>query len=81
MASERLRSQRQREVNIGDASTACSSVVFTVLGCNRRAAEDEREAVLRAERQYDGVVVGRRLQLEVEGHAEPLSQSEPEAPG
>ena len=39
MASDRLRSHLQREVNIGDASTACSSVVFTVFGCRRRAAE------------------------------------------
>ena len=40
MASERLRSQRQREANIGDASTACSSVASTVLGCRSRTADE-----------------------------------------
>ncbi len=38
----------------------------------------EREAVLGPERQDHGVVVGRRLQLEVEGHAEPLAQGQAE---
>ena len=80
MASDRLRSHRQREVNMGDASTACSSVVFTVLGCKRRAAEFKRETVLRAERQYDRVVIGRRLQFEIESHAEPFAQRQPERP-
>ena len=50
-----------------------------------RAARDvaghlvEREAVVRPERQHDGVVGGRRLELEVERAAELLAQGQPEA--
>ena len=40
----------------------------------------QREAVVRAERQHDGVVAGGRLQLEVEGAAELLAQRQPERP-
>ena len=40
----------------------------------------QREAVVRPERQHDRVVVGRRLQLEVERHAEPLAQRQAERP-
>ena len=80
MASERLRSQRQRDVNIGEASTACSSVVSDGVGVQEASRRRERETVLRAERQYDGVVAGSRLELEIEGHAEPLAQREPESP-
>ena len=40
----------------------------------------EREAVLGAEREHHGVVVGRRLQLEVERDAEPLAQGQSEGP-
>ena len=81
MASERLRSQRQREANIGEASTACSSVASTVLGCRSRDGRRERETVLRAERQYDGVVAGRGLELEIEGNAEPFAQRRARRPG
>ena len=38
----------------------------------------QREAVVGTEREHDGVVAGRRLQLEVEGAAELLAQREPE---
>src|SRR5579875_260637 len=38
----------------------------------------ERETVLRAERQYDGVVICGCLELEVEGHAKTLAKSQPE---
>ncbi len=40
----------------------------------------QREAVLWAEGEDDGVVVGRRLQLEIEGDTEPLAQGQPEGP-
>ena len=40
----------------------------------------QREAVVRAERQHHGVVVRRRLQLEVERHAEPLAQGQAQRP-
>ncbi len=40
----------------------------------------EGEAVLGSEGEHDGVVVGGRLQLEVEGGAEALAQRQPEAP-
>ena len=40
----------------------------------------QREAVLGAEGEDDGVVVRRCLQLEVERHAEPLPQRQPERP-
>ena len=40
----------------------------------------EREAVLGAEREHDGVVVGGGLELEVEGDAEPLAQRQAERP-
>ena len=80
MASERLRSQRQREVNMGDASTACSRVALYGVGVQQAGSRRQRETVLRAERQDDGVVVGGRLQLEVEGDAEPFAQSEAESP-
>src|SRR5690606_21288390 len=39
----------------------------------------ERKTMLRSEREHDGVVVGRRLQLEIERATEPLSEQEPEA--
>src|SRR5262249_57275844 len=39
----------------------------------------QREAVLGAQRQQDGVVTGRSLQLEVEGNAESLAEGEPES--
>ena len=50
---------------------------------DRRAADVarhllEREAVVRPEREHDGVVAGRGLQLEVERAAELLAQREPE---
>ena len=40
----------------------------------------EREAVLGSEREDDRVVVRRRLQLEVEGDAEPLAQRQTQRP-
>ena len=40
----------------------------------------QREAVVRAQREDDRVVVGGRLELEVEGDAEPLAQRQPERP-
>ena len=36
--------------------------------------------MLRAERQDDGVVAGGRLELEIEGDAEPFPQGKPESP-
>ena len=36
--------------------------------------------MLRAQRQYDGVVTGRSLKLEIERNAEPFAQGEPEGP-
>ena len=53
----------------------------------RRCAREHRldpgegEAVLRPEREHDGVVVGRRLELEVERDAEALAQRQADAPG
>jgi hypothetical protein len=38
----------------------------------------QRKAVLWTERQQDGVVAGRGLELEVEGHAEALAQGQPQ---
>ena len=43
-----------------------------------RGHPGQREAVLWAEREHHGVVVGGRLELEIEGDAEPFAQSQPE---
>ena len=50
-------------------------------GARREEVEHglERKAVLRTERQEDAFVGGRRLQLEVEGPAEPLAQRQTES--
>ncbi len=78
--SERCAFQRQRVSNIGAARTAC--IEHLARGRGMQVVEHllELEAVLRAERQHDGLLVGRRLQLESETHAEPLAQREPPRP-
>ena len=80
--SDRLRFHRQRLWNIGDGGDGppARAPPRTVLECRKRGTSAEREAVVRPERQHDGVVVGRRLQLEVERHAEPLAQRQAERP-
>ena len=60
------------------SSTACASV-----SARRPRREEarhvlEREAVLRAEREHDGVVAGRGLQLEVEATQKRLRSARPE---
>ena len=74
----RLRFQRQRAPSMGWGSTAWvrTSAAFALR--QHRLHAGEREAVLGPEREHDGVVVGRRLQLEVERDAEPLAQRQPE---
>ena len=60
------RFQRQRAVNIGVSSTACSSVPRREPLPQHARKALERKAVLRPQREHHRVVVGRRLQLEVE---------------
>ena len=73
-ASEIVVFQRQRVANTGASRNAWTRISRT----DRRMqiAEDvgQRERVLRAERQHQRVLGGRRLQLEVELPAEPLAQ-------
>ena len=78
-SSERCTFQRQRVSNIGAASSAWTSTSRAVVGL--QVVEDvlEREAVLRAEREHDRLLVGRGLQLEAEADAEALAQRQ--APG
>ena len=73
--------QRQRAPHIGALATssACSTA-----SCDPRRLDEvedvlQREAVLGADGEEDGVVAGRRLELEVEADAEALAQGE--APG
>ena len=55
--------------NIGTAST-CSRRVRGVLGTVEHAEQLlDRKTVLRSDREYDAVVVGAGLQLEIEGAA------------
>ena len=75
----RLRFHRHRAASIGCGSTAWVSVLGRGALGSIFGTSAQREAVLGAEREDDRVVVGRRLQLEVEGHAEPLAQGEPES--
>ena len=53
---------------------------FGGLGPKQPGGAVEREAVLGPERQHDGVVIGRRLQLEVERGAEALAQRQAQPP-
>ncbi len=80
--SDRLRFQRQRDRNIGDGGTSVAWVRVCSTEADRRnlGHVGEREAVLRAEREHHGVVVRRRLQLEVEVLAELLAQRQTEPP-
>ena len=80
MTSARVRFQRQRAASIGCSRTAWVSACDACAARQHGLHAGEREAVLRAEREDDGVVVRRRLQLEVEGHAEALAQCEAERP-
>ena len=50
------------------------------VGVQEARRRRERETVLRAQRQYDGVVAGRSLELEIESDAEPFTQCEPQGP-
>ena len=79
--SARLRFHRHRLWNMGAASsTACSSTRAHGASSEEPGHVGQREAVVRPERQHDGVVVGRGLQLEVERDAEPLAQGQAERP-
>ena len=74
--SARLRFQRQRAPSMGWGSTAWVEHLGRTGAREHGLHAGEREAVLGPEREHDGVVVRRRLQLEVERHAEPLAQGE-----
>ncbi len=78
MTSARVRFQRQRAPSIGCSSTAWVSTCGRLRARQHRLHPGQREAVLGPEREDDGVVVRRRLQLEVEGHAEALAQRQAE---
>ena len=73
-ASATPATQRQRVANIGASSSAWISTVAH--GGRMQIARDvgEREAVRGGERQHDGVLGRRRLQLEIELAAEALAQ-------
>ena len=77
---DRLRFQRQRAWNIGDGEQ--DRVLQHVAHRLGEVAGHlvEREAVVGPERQDDGVVGGRRLELEVERDAELLAQRQAEPP-
>ena len=76
----RLRFHRQRAASIGWGSTAWVSTSAPCALLQHGRHLGQREAVLGPERQHDGVVVRRRLQLEVERDAEPLAQGQSEGP-
>ena len=65
---------------MGEASTAWRSDGFGGLGAQQPRGAVEREAVLGPERQDHGVVVGRGLELEIEGGAEAFAQRQAQAP-
>src|SRR5215207_705549 len=75
-ASDRLRFQRQRAGEHRAAEHGLGDGVLHVVGAKEGGHVLERERVLGAERQQHGVVAGRRLELEVERHAELLAQPE-----
>jgi hypothetical protein len=74
----RFRFQRQRAASMGWGSTAWVRHLRRVLADSMDCTLGEREAVLGPEGEHHRVVVRRRLQLEVEGHAEALAQGQPE---
>ncbi len=65
---------------MGWGSTAWVNTSVTVALDSIFGTGAEGEAVLGTEGEHDGVVVGRRLQLEVEGDAEPLAEGQAERP-
>ena len=79
--SARLRFHRQRAASIGWGSTAWTRTSRAVALCSIAGDLGQGEAVLGPEGEHDGVVVGRGLELEVEGDAEPLAQGQARGPG
>ena len=67
------REHRRGEHGLGE----CRSAVFEA---SIRGAESRGKLCCRPEREHEGVVVGGRLQLEVEGGAESLAQGQAEGP-
>ena len=74
----RFRFQRQRAASMGWSRTAWVSTSPAEVLDSIDWTPGQRKAVLGAEGEHHGVVVGRRLQFEVERHAEALAQGQAE---